>query len=76
MVFSVLEVIKLCEHLVGFPISYKVEARRDGDPSILVADSCKAIKLLEWNAEFCSLVEILSSSLLWHRNQSDILRGG
>ena len=37
--FSVLEVIKATEMIVDQKMDYKITTKRDGDPSVLVADS-------------------------------------
>ena len=70
--FSVLEVIKSCEHATNSPISYDVEERRDGDPATLVADSFKARESLAWNARFGSLDVIVSTAMKWHKTQEGI----
>lgn len=63
---SVLEVIRTVESVSGasFPINFA--PRRAGDPSILVADSGKAAKLLGWQPEFPALEDMVSTALCWH----------
>ena len=67
--FSVLEVIKSCEKIVGTKIKYKVSARRDGDPSILVADSSLARKMIGWEPKFKKLDDIIESAWKWHNKK-------
>jgi UDP-glucose 4-epimerase len=64
--FSVLDVIKSCERVLGNPIRYKMDLRRLGDPAVLVADSLKATRNLGWKPEFSDLDEIIKSAWHWH----------
>ena len=64
--FSVLDVIKSCERVLGNPIRYKMDSRRLGDPAVLVADSLKATHNLGWKPEFSDLDEIIKSAWHWH----------
>ena len=65
--FSVLEVLKGCERVLGAEIPFKFDRRREGDPSTLVADSSKARELLEWKVQFHTLDKIISTALRWHQ---------
>jgi len=64
--FSVLDVIKSCEGVLGNPIRYKMDLRRLGDPAVLVADSLKATHDLGWKPEFSDLDGIINSAWHWH----------
>ena len=64
--FSVLDVIRGCEKVVGGFVKYKFNLRRVGDPAVLVADSSKAIKELGWVPQFSNLETILKSAFRWH----------
>lgn len=64
--FSVLDVIKSCERVLGNPIRYKMDLRREGDPAVLVADSHKATHTLGWKPKFRDLDEIIKSAWHWH----------
>ena len=64
--FSVLEVIKTAEKITGKKNLYEIGPRREGDPAILVSDSNKAQKILQWKPRFGSLEDIISSSWKWH----------
>ena len=65
--FSVFEIIKGCEQVVGSRISYKIGSRREGDPAILVADNSRALKLLEWNPKMTNIEDIINSAWSWHK---------
>jgi UDP-glucose 4-epimerase len=65
--FSVLDVIKASEKVVGESIEYKITPKRNGDPSILVADSLKAISMLGWLPGSEKLTSIIKSAWSWHK---------
>lgn len=65
--FSVLEVIRTAEKLVGRAIPFEVSARREGDPAVLVATAAKASQLLRWKPVYSSLESIMESALRWHK---------
>lgn len=67
--FSVLDVIKAAEEVVGQSISYDIDPPRDGDPAVLVADASLAKKELGWQAEYQNIKEIISSAWNWHQNE-------
>ncbi len=50
--FTVLEIIKKSEEVVGGKIKYKIVERRNGDPEALVCDNKLAREYLGWNIEF------------------------
>ena len=64
--FSVLEVVRAIERLKGGPMPVQIEARRAGDPAVLVADSGKAQRELGWQPRYRQLDEILRSAWQWH----------
>ena len=64
--FSVLDVIKSAEDITGKSIKYDIHPRRDGDPDIRVADSSKAMKLLNWQPKFNKMNSIIESAWEWH----------
>jgi UDP-glucose 4-epimerase len=66
MGFSVMEVIEKASEVVGKKIPYEIGPRRAGDPSILVASSQKAQKLLGWQQKYNSLETIISTAWKWH----------
>lgn len=65
--FSVREVIATAERVCGHRITYTVEARRPGDPSVLVASSERARRELGWMPAHADLDSILASAWRWHR---------
>ena len=67
--FSVREVIAAAEAVSGHPIPYTVEARRSGDPAVLVASSDKAREHLGWQPAYTTLEPILETAVRWHRAQ-------
>ncbi|NLY08764.1 MAG: UDP-glucose 4-epimerase GalE [Tissierellia bacterium] len=60
--YSVKEVIETARKVTGHPIPAVVEARRPGDPAILVASSDKAKRELGWKPEHENLEEIISDA--------------
>lgn len=63
---SVREVIAAAEAVVGRPIPVSEEARRQGDPPAVWADSRLASDLLGWTAQR-DLLAILRSAWAWHQ---------
>jgi len=66
--FSVKEVIKTSEEVVGKQISVLHAERRSGDPARLIADSSLAINLLGWQPRYNSLNTIIESAWQWIKN--------
>ncbi|MEY8321599.1 UDP-glucose 4-epimerase GalE [Lachnospiraceae bacterium 46-61] len=66
--FSVKEVIEMTRKVTGKEIPEKVEPRRAGDPSILIASSEKIIKELGWQPQYNTLEKIIDSAWQWHKN--------
>lgn len=62
---SVMEVIKAAETDIGLPVPYDLEARRPGDPPVLVADSSKAERELGWRRQHSGITEILQTAWQW-----------
>jgi UDP-glucose 4-epimerase len=65
--FSNLEVIETARRITGHPIPVRNEARRAGDPPVLVASSEKAKAELGWQPQITSLEEIVASAWRWHQ---------
>ncbi len=63
--FSVREVIKSAEKVVGKKIPVKEGERRAGDPAVLIASSEKIKKELGWNPKYTNLEEIIESHWKW-----------
>ncbi len=64
--YSVFEILQAVQQVVGRPIVKKIGPRRQGDPSILVADAALATRFLAWKPEYPNLSEIISHA---HRSQ-------
>ncbi|HXH75519.1 MAG TPA: UDP-glucose 4-epimerase GalE [Bacteriovoracaceae bacterium] len=64
--FSVREVIEACKRVTGRPIKVKEEARRPGDPAILVASSQKLRNELKWEPLYPSIETIVQHAWRWH----------
>ena len=64
--YSVLEVIETAREITGKPIEVKMEPRRAGDPSRLIADAKKAREVLGWQTRYPALKEIIGTAWAWH----------
>jgi len=64
--FSVRQVIQAAEQLVERPIECEVVPRRPGDPSVLIAGSERARKVLEWQPEYVDINRIIATAWRWH----------
>lgn len=65
--YSVLEVIESARSVTGKPIAVKVEGRRAGDPSHLIADARRANEVLNWQPKLPDLARIIGSAWQWHQ---------
>ncbi|MDR1977606.1 MAG: UDP-glucose 4-epimerase GalE [Synergistaceae bacterium] len=65
--FSVREIVAAAEKITGLKIPVREEARRDGDPSVLIASSEKARAILGWTPRYPGLEDIIRSAWEWHR---------
>lgn len=75
--FSVKEVISHVEKVTGKSVPIKVAQRREGDPSILIADPSKAERELGWKMKY-DLTDIIETAWNWHlklRNELDGSKG-
>ncbi len=70
--FSVLQIIKIVEEIVGKKCPYKVVERKEGDPAILIACSKKIKKDLGWEPEFTSIDEIITHSCNWIKKSKNL----
>ncbi len=60
--FSVLEIIRAAEKVIGQKIKYTVSERREGDPAVLIASNEKARKMLLWECKIKDPVEIIEDA--------------
>ena len=65
--YSVKQVIDTAREITGHPIPVKEEARRPGDPPVLVGSAEKIKAELGWKPEYPGLREIIQSAWDWHR---------
>jgi UDP-glucose 4-epimerase len=59
--YSVLDIIKITEKIIGNKINYKFADRRAGDPDILLSNNVLAKQELNWVAKFSNIENIISS---------------
>lgn len=64
--FSVAEIIEHARAVTGHPIPAVVEARRTGDPAVLVASNEKARKVLGWEPRFDNIDTMIRTAWQWH----------
>ena len=67
--FSVREVVESVRRVTGHPIPVIEEARRPGDPAVLIASSEKIGKELGWRPEHTDMDGIVSSAWEWHQQR-------
>ena len=54
--------------VTGRAIKVIEEARRNGDPAVLIASSEKAKSILNWKPEYNDLGTIIETAWKWHSN--------
>lgn len=64
--FSVNEMISAARSVTGKDIPVKIGQRRAGDPSILVASTEKATRILGWQPSHTSVTKIIEDAWNWH----------
>ena len=69
--YSVLEVVKTAEEVVGVKIPTRFCPRRLGDPATLVASSERAKRELGWKPQFSKLEDIIESAWRWLKDHPD-----
>jgi len=67
--YSVLEVVEAVKKVTGVDFPVKYEARRPGDPPVLVADAGKIRRELNWQPRFDDLEAIISSAWEWEKKR-------
>ncbi|MFN8057825.1 MAG: UDP-glucose 4-epimerase GalE [Vicinamibacterales bacterium] len=65
--YTVLEVIKATERVLGRPIATKLEPRRAGDPASLVASAQRVREVLGWKPRYPALDDIIASAWEFRR---------
>lgn len=69
--FSVKEMIDAARNATGKEIQATIGERRAGDPSVLIASSDKAKKMLGWNPSRTAVTKIMEDAWQWHVNNPD-----
>ncbi|NRA96786.1 MAG: UDP-glucose 4-epimerase GalE [Planctomycetes bacterium] len=69
--YSVMEVIKMVEQVIGKPIPYEIVGRRAGDPARLVGNSARAQAVLGWKQQYGDLETIIGTAWSWHEAHPD-----
>lgn len=69
--FTVNEVIETAKQVTKLPIKVENDARRAGDPAVLIASSEKAKTVLGWKPKYDSLETIIDTAWTWHKNHPD-----
>jgi len=67
--FSVREVVSMARKVTGIDLPVVEAGRRPGDPPILVADSAKIRKQLQWAPRFDDLEYIIRTAWEWERKR-------
>lgn len=65
--YSVNEVVNISKAVTGLPFVTIDEARRAGDPPILVGSAKKAESILQWVPNYKSLESIIETAWNWHK---------
>ena len=68
--YSVLEVVEAARSVTGREIPVRIEPRRAGDPSHLVARAERARSILGWHAAHADLREIIRSAWEWRMSHA------
>lgn len=63
--YSVMDVIETARKVTELPIPVKIEDRRAGDPSRLIADAAKAGDVLGWQPAYPDLASIIRTDWEW-----------
>jgi UDP-glucose 4-epimerase len=69
--FSVLDVVRGFERVLGAELCTRLEARRIGDPAIVFSDATLARNLLRWTPRFDSIDAIIQSAVAWQRTRQE-----
>ncbi|MDA8364164.1 MAG: UDP-glucose 4-epimerase GalE [Gammaproteobacteria bacterium] len=68
--YSVREVIEIARRVTGRRIPAAAAARRAGDPPVLIADSTRARRDLDWQPRYESLDAIIETAWAWHKREA------
>ena len=66
--FSVRDIIDTAKEVTGIDFKVTEEARRSGDPAVLIASSRKCKAVLGWHPSHSDTREIIASAWKWHKS--------
>lgn len=66
--FSVREIVEMAKKVTGINFKVVEEARRAGDPSVLIASNAKAKRILGWEPKHTNIENIIQSAWNWHKS--------
>jgi UDP-arabinose 4-epimerase len=69
---SLNQVISMVEKVSQKPVKQELFAKKQGEPSVLVASAEKAQKLLKWTPLYSDLETIVSSAYSWHQKRGSL----
>ncbi|CAG8642035.1 34536_t:CDS:1 [Gigaspora margarita] len=69
--YTVKEIINAAINITGHPIPDIVEARRAGDPAILIAESTRAEQILGWKRKYDTIESIVASAWKYHKTHAN-----
>ena len=67
--FSVLDIVRAFNRVLGTDLPTRLETRRAGDPAAIFADPTLARGLLRWTPRFDSIDAIIQSAVEWERSR-------
>ena len=73
--FSVREIIETAKRVTGVDFAVAEEARRSGDPAVLVASSEKIRSELGWQPQHSTVKEIIKTAWKWHQGHPNGYNG-
>lgn len=65
--FTVREIVEAVRRVTGHPIPVVEEARRPGDPAVLIASSAKIASELGWTPKYTGIDDIVASAWEWQQ---------
>ncbi|CAG8737661.1 15375_t:CDS:1 [Racocetra fulgida] len=66
--YTVKEIINAARNVTSHPIQAVVEARRIGDPAVLIAESTRAEQILGWKRKYNTIEDIVASAWKYHKS--------
>lgn len=64
--YSVIEMIRMVEDVIGREIPFSIAERRSGDPARLIGDASRAAEVLGWTPQY-GLHGIIETAWRWHQ---------